>query len=164
MCPQPDANTLQGVMHIHPEFSQALARQKQHGLAAAADRHRLVVSARRRDRDLRFPPAHRTTGLEARQDITIRAALPGDSRAITDLAILDCADPLEGEVLVAEVGGALLAAWALSDGRMVANPFRSTQAARALLGLRRKQLASAERLSTQLARLRRRRLQFRLGG
>src|SRR5262245_48387435 len=68
--------------------------------------------------------------------VTIRRARPDDATALAQLAALDSAAPLDGEVLVAEVGGELWAALALDGGRMISDPFRRAAEARALLRLR----------------------------
>ena len=68
--------------------------------------------------------------------VTIRRARPADATALLHLAALDEADPLEGEVLVAEVDGELWAAVDLTDGRRISDPFRAAAEARALLELR----------------------------
>src|SRR5262245_48491253 len=68
--------------------------------------------------------------------VTIRRARPADATALLHLAALDEAEPLEGEVLVAEVDGELWAALDLTSGRRVSDPFRHAAEARALLELR----------------------------
>ena len=68
--------------------------------------------------------------------VTIRRARPADARALLQLAALDEAVPLAGEVLVAEVEGELWAAVDLTDGRRISDPFRAASEARALLELR----------------------------
>ncbi len=139
-------------MNVHPEFRDVLARQRQRDRFAAAERERLLALARRRD-----PAPVRDAGLA----IAIRPATPADARALADLAILDGAGPIDGEVLVATVGGRLTAACSLADGRTIADPFRPTRHARALLERRREQIVAAERRDARGAR--RRWLQFRLG-
>jgi hypothetical protein len=64
-----------------------------------------------------------TTPLET---IQIRPARAGDEVALLRLAALDSAAPLRGDVLVADVGGELLAALSPYDGRAVSDPFRLT--------------------------------------
>jgi hypothetical protein len=68
--------------------------------------------------------------------VTIRRARPADATALLQLAALDEADPLDGEVIVAEVGGELWAAIDLTSGRRISDPFRHSAEARALLELR----------------------------
>jgi hypothetical protein len=45
-------------MFTHPEIMKSLAREKQRDAIAAADRHRLLVSARRSERDATQARAH----------------------------------------------------------------------------------------------------------
>jgi hypothetical protein len=68
--------------------------------------------------------------------VTIRRARPADATALLHLAALDDAEPLAGEVLVAEVDGELWAALDLASGRRISDPFRHAAEARALLELR----------------------------
>jgi hypothetical protein len=56
-------------------------------------------------------------------DLVIRPARLADADALADLAALDSARPLSGERVVAEVGGRLVAALSIDDGRAVADPF-----------------------------------------
>src|SRR5215207_5476063 len=58
--------------------------------------------------------------------ISLRLAGPADRPALERLAALDSAPALHGPVLVAEAGGALRAALALSEDRVVADPFAPT--------------------------------------
>lgn len=58
--------------------------------------------------------------------ITLRPARDKDAVALLELTMLDDADQLSGEVLVAEVDGRLWAAIELASGRVVADPFRRT--------------------------------------
>jgi hypothetical protein len=73
--------------------------------------------------------------------VTIRRARRDDATALLQLAALDGAAPLGGDVLVAEVGGELWAALSLTDGRRIGDPFRPTAEALALLELRASALA-----------------------
>jgi hypothetical protein len=54
--------------------------------------------------------------------ITIRQSTSADERRINRLAALDSAEAPAGDLLLAEVGGELVAAVA-ADGRAVADPF-----------------------------------------
>ena len=65
--------------------------------------------------------------------VVIRAARGSDGAALADLARLDSQRPLGGDVLVAEQGGALVAA--LAGDRVIADPFRPTADLVALLRL-----------------------------
>jgi hypothetical protein len=81
--------------------------------------------------------------------ITVRrASAAADWLALGDLAALDSADPLEGNVILAEVDGALWAAQSLSDGRTISDPFRPCGEARELLALRAEHLVRASRTVT----------------
>lgn len=81
--------------------------------------------------------------------IELRLAGDDDAAAVRRLAALDDARELEGPVLLGSVDGEAVAALALRDGRVVANPFVKTEQAIALLRLR------AEHLSGVRARRRR---------
>lgn len=73
---------------------------------------------------------HTTRGL------TIRLATPADTPALIHLAQLDSAPPFsETDVLVAEENGEVVAA-RLSEGSVIANPFRHTAATVAMLEAR----------------------------
>ena len=74
--------------------------------------------------------------------LTIRPALSGDERALADLARLDSAAPLDGDVLVAESEHNTLAAIDVVSGRLVADPFRRTAPEAALLRARAEQMRS----------------------
>lgn len=73
--------------------------------------------------------------LDHDEPIVVRRARERDAQALHDLARLNGARPLDGEILVAEVAGDLLAARALGDGRALGDPFRPTVALRELLEL-----------------------------
>ena len=60
--------------------------------------------------------------------VTLRLSRPTDDRALEELAQLDCARPLHGPHLVAEVGGTLRAAISLTDDAVIADPFHRTTA------------------------------------
>jgi hypothetical protein len=86
------------------------------------------------------------------ETIILRAASPADEPALRRLAALDEAPALEGRTLVALVNDEAVAALSLSDGRVVANPFRFTQHPVALLRLQ------ADHMALRLPRGRRRRV------
>jgi hypothetical protein len=67
-------------------------------------------------------------------DITIRSARATDANALYRLASLDSARVPAGDVLVAEVGGEIVAA--SSDRGVIADPFRLTDDVVALLNVR----------------------------
>ena len=77
--------------------------------------------------------------------VTIRRARPDDTTALLQLAALDHTEPLEGDVLVAEVDGELWAALDLNGARTISDPFRPAATARALLELRAASLRTAHR-------------------
>jgi hypothetical protein len=79
-----------------------------------------------------------------------------DDAAVRRLARLDSARPLREPVLLAEDGGRPVAALSLADGRVVADPFRRTRDAVAMLRLRAAQLEAAARAEAAPRRLRRR--------
>jgi hypothetical protein len=58
--------------------------------------------------------------------VLIRAARGSDGPALLDLAALDSALLPQGELLVAEADGELLAALEPASGRHIADPFRPT--------------------------------------
>jgi hypothetical protein len=75
-------------------------------------------------------------------DLHIRPATDEDDAALRRLAILDSADPLGGEVLMAIVGDRPWAALSLADGRSVADPFVPSASAVEMLRLRARHLAA----------------------
>lgn len=88
--------------------------------------------------------------------VTVRPATAADYRALDRLARLDCANPLEAPILLAEVAGQPIAAISPADGRVVADPFTPTAEVVALLELRAQQLRRAEPTRRQRARMLRR--------
>ena len=67
-----------------------------------------------------------TTLSQPQPTILIRAATAGDGPVLMRLAALDSAPVPFGPTLIAEVDGRPLAALALRDGRVVADPFART--------------------------------------
>jgi len=67
--------------------------------------------------------------------VAIRAARGSDGPALARLAELDSKRPVTGEVLVAERDGELAAAFSMTTGAHVADPFRPTADLVALLRL-----------------------------
>lgn len=82
--------------------------------------------------------------LTALPAVTIRHAFPDDALALLRLAALDSGEPPGRPALVAEVDGELRAALSLRDGRVIADPFRRTQALVDLLRARAAQLTAAD--------------------
>ena len=85
--------------------------------------------------------ARRTRTAAADAPVTIRRARAEDSALLAALAALDSASPLGGEAIVAEVGGAPVAAAELRSGRTIADPFIRSAEIVGLLRLRVDQLA-----------------------
>src|SRR4051794_22076856 len=83
-----------------------------------------------------LPTSHRPQEPRMSPSISIRPARPDESRVLHDLAALDSALPLEGDVLVALVDEPPVAALSLDDGRVVAAPFRRTADIVALMRVR----------------------------
>lgn len=81
--------------------------------------------------------------------ITLRPAMPADMPAVRELEILDSRPPLRGPILLAESRGRPLAAMAIRDGAVVADPFRRVRAAVALLRTQRELLEREERPSAE---------------
>ena len=77
--------------------------------------------------------------------LTIRPAGAGDAAMLADLARLDSARPLDGDVLLAEAAGRPVAALALESGRTVADPFLPSAEAVAGLHVRAGQLRVGRR-------------------
>ena len=94
-----------------------------HTAAAQAADHRRVAAEHRR--------SHQPVG-----SLELRRATAGDERAVRRLAQLDEMTPPQGDVLLAEVDGRLVAALPLQGGRAVADPFEPTQEIVELLVLR----------------------------
>jgi hypothetical protein len=86
--------------------------------------------------------------------LLIRSARAADAPALERLAALDSRPLPAGELLVAEAGdGALVAALSLVTGEHVADPFRRSADAVALLHARASQTAPRGRLRRGLLRL-----------
>jgi len=73
--------------------------------------------------------------------ISIRLATEADNTNLIRLAALDSAAAPNGSVLVADVGGDIVAAHSLAKARSIADPFRPTAEIRELLELRARQAA-----------------------
>jgi hypothetical protein len=87
--------------------------------------------------------------------VTIRYATIGDLTSIWEVAQLDSQGPPSGPSLVAEIGNEIVAAFAIDTDTVIANPFKPTADAVALLRLRAEQLTSPLTPSrTALGRLR----------
>jgi hypothetical protein len=73
--------------------------------------------------------------------VTVRASMAADAARLRELAALDSRRPLAGELLVAEVDGALVAAISLEGDGAIGDPFRPTADVVNLLELRAAQIA-----------------------
>jgi hypothetical protein len=81
--------------------------------------------------------------------IELRLLGTHEARLVRRLAALDDAPALDGQILVALIGGQAVAALSLADQRVVANPFLPTAEPVALLRLRAEQLARGSRRPRQ---------------
>jgi hypothetical protein len=77
--------------------------------------------------------------------VLVRRARAGDAARIRVLALLDDRRLSDGPYLVAEIAGESIAAMSLSNGQVVADPFRRTRDAVELLRMRAGQIAQRER-------------------
>jgi hypothetical protein len=77
--------------------------------------------------------------------LRIRQARHTDAAALERLAALDSSYAPRGDVLLAEVGDELWAAFSLEDGHAIADPLRPSADAVLILGQRSRQLHRAER-------------------
>lgn len=75
----------------------------------------------------------------------IRQATIDDTRALERLAALDGQQPLSGAALIGEMDGSPAAAISLTDGRIVADPFKRTAHLVPLLTMRRRALQALVR-------------------
>jgi hypothetical protein len=66
----------------------------------------------------------------------IRPAAEADEPILHRLAELDSQRPLEGPALIGEIGGLPVAAVSLTDGRVIADPFKPTVHLRQILHMR----------------------------
>jgi hypothetical protein len=88
------------------------------------------------------------------QTIILRYATDSDAPVLRRLAALDDGPVPDADALIALVDGDAVAALSLSDGRVVADPFRLTENAVALLRLRADHLAGRRRRRRPWPRLR----------
>lgn len=136
-----------GTDMISPQLQMAVVH-------ATADDRRRSAAARAESR------ASSSQAGVAADSVTLRYSVPDDEPALARLAALDSSTPPAQPVLLAEVAGRLRAAIALSDGRVVADPFHPTAHLVDLLRARADQLGSQEqtrrsrRLGSWAARLR----------
>jgi hypothetical protein len=76
-----------------------------------------------------------------------------DAATLRRLAELDSRPPLAGRVLLAEDDGVAIAAYSVTEGRTVADPFRHTERALIMLRMRASALAAYERTPSLRDRL-----------
>jgi hypothetical protein len=79
-----------------------------------------------RRRSVRRPALRAAAAACVAEPVTIRRATEADRTALARLGALDGARPLAGEVLVAEVGDAVVGAIEVAAGAVIADPFRPT--------------------------------------
>jgi len=79
----------------------------------------------------------------AGSSLVIRAAEEGDSEPIARIAQLDSATVPAGDLLVAELGGEIVAILPLGGGRAIADPFRRSADAVELLHQRARQVGGS---------------------
>ena len=118
-----------------PHLTLGLAQTRIDDLRRAADAHR---AARRVTQPAPF--------VAAEQSVTLRLGSTHDQKPLARLAALDGADPPEQPVLLAEVDGRLLAALALSNGRVISDPFHRTADLIELLRARARQVDGDSRM------------------
>ena len=103
-----------------------------------ADASRRAGQARPRRRFARRAPQDPGAYVE---HVVIRSARVSDSSALHELAELDSGRVPAGDSLVAEIGGRVVAAVDVANGRVLADPFVPTADIVALLQMRLRQLA-----------------------
>ncbi len=91
-----------------------------------------------------------TTSIMA-EPVMVRRATPADGGRVWELARLDDARMPAGPYLVAEVSGEIVAALSLPTGAVVADPFRTTSDAVAMLELRALQVSGSGKLAGRSA-------------
>jgi predicted MFS family arabinose efflux permease len=101
------------------------------------------------------PPPQEELPVFSATAYTIRIATPDDEAALRWLADIDSQDPLDpGPVLVGELDGKPQVALALTDGRVIANPFLSTAPLLTHVRMRAGALQAYERMPSLSARIR----------
>ena len=121
---------------ISPQLTMALAQAKADDLRRAAAAHSRTQ-----------PRTHPPRRIAGDKGVTLRFGSRTDERALTRLAAVDSAEPPAQPVLLAEVDGQLVAALALSDGTVIADPFYPTAALIDLLRTRAAQLDDQSRVT-----------------
>lgn len=128
---------------MNPSYIATIAVESHYNeLRRRADAAVLARAPRGRRRGRREPArTHEPDGYA--EHVVIRSALRSDEVAVRRLAELDGGHVPEGEVLVAELQGELVAAVGLDGGGPVADPFRPSGDIARLLELRADQLRAA---------------------
>lgn len=86
-----------------------------------------------------------------RMNVVLRMATEADHQALSRLAELDTTSVPAGPVLVAEIDGAIPAAYAIREGRPIADPFQRTAELVELLRTRSQQLVATNGRYAQLS-------------
>ena len=121
--------------------------------AHVADERRRAEASRARPRRKGLARRTPTNAAAHAEHVVIRLARVGDNRALHELAELDSARVPAGDALVAEVGGRIVAAVDVANGRALADPFVSTADVVGLLQMRLRQLAGVSGRRSILAAL-----------
>ena len=111
---------------MHPEMERQMAAERVKELRRAGAAARLRAA---------------TPHAAHEPEVLIREARSADDLALRALAVLDGADYPLGRVIVAEVGGSIVAALPLDGAGPFSDPFRRTADLVALLEARAKQIA-----------------------
>jgi hypothetical protein len=85
---------------------------------------------------------------------TIRLAGDHDAETLRRLSEVDSQNPLSGRILVAVDGDAVVAALSIDEDRVIADPFRRTSPALALLRMRASALTGYEQTPSLRERIR----------
>jgi hypothetical protein len=85
---------------------------------------------------------------------TIRLAGDDDAATLRRLAEVDSQNPLSGRILVAVDGDVMVAALSIDENRVIADPFRRTSPALALLRMRASALTRYEQTPSLRERIR----------
>jgi hypothetical protein len=89
----------------------------------------------------------------AANSYVIRIATEADREALVNLAQLDSAAPLKGEILIGELHGEPVAALSLADDRSISYPFRPTAHLLATMRVRARGLQAVAHLPSLRDRL-----------
>ena len=113
-----------------------------------------VLAARRETPRIPFPGRRRRSGpAQPDAEVTIRFARAQDAGAVARLEAMEDRSLTDGPRLVAHLDGAPVAALAIADDGVVADPFEPTVAAVELLRLRARQLRLTAPAPARPARL-----------